>query len=135
MTRLTHIPAGILDQHVAVLGKTGSGKTSTDKLAIEQVVAAGARVCVLDPIKSDWWGLTSSADGRKPGLPFQILGGPHGHVPLHSSAGKGDRRGRGQRRAAAVHHRYGRFRARGPGEVLHEFAPALLRRCAASSTS
>lgn len=81
------IPTQALAQHIAVLGKTGSGKTSTAKLCIEQVVADGARVCVLDPIKSDWWGLTSSADGKKPGLPFQILGGPHGHVPLHAGAG------------------------------------------------
>lgn len=81
------IPEDILKTHTAVLGMTGSGKTSTGKLLIEHVVAQGARVCVLDPIKSDWWGMISSADGRKPGLPFHVLGGPHGHVPLHSSAG------------------------------------------------
>jgi hypothetical protein len=44
-------------------------------------------VCVLDAVKSDWWGLTSSADGKREGLPFQILGGPRGHVPVTSSAG------------------------------------------------
>jgi uncharacterized protein len=81
-------PDAVLAQHIAVLGKTGSGKTSTAKLAVEQVAAQDFRVCVLDPVKSDWWGLTSSADGKRPGLPFKILGGPHGHVPLHSSAGK-----------------------------------------------
>lgn len=81
-------PAAALAQHLAIVGKTGSGKTSTAKLAIEQVVADGAQVCVLDPIKSDWWGITSSADGKKPGLPFHILGGPRGHVPLHASSGK-----------------------------------------------
>lgn len=81
-------PAGVLAQHTAVLGKTGSGKTSTAKLMIEQVVADGSRVCILDPIKSDWWGLTSSKDGKRAGLPFVILGGPYGHAPLHSSAGK-----------------------------------------------
>jgi hypothetical protein len=83
-----HIPDAALRQHIAILGKTGAGKSTTAKLAVEQVVADGARVCVLDPIKSDWWGLTSSADGRRPGLPFHILGGPRGHVPLHDAAGK-----------------------------------------------
>lgn len=84
----TILPPEALAQHVAVLGKTGSGKTSTGKLIIEQVAADGARVCVLDPIKSDWWGMTSSVDGKKCGLPFHILGGPRGHVPLHAQAGK-----------------------------------------------
>lgn len=84
---MTQIPEKILSQHLAILGKTGSGKTSTEKLVVEQVVAEGYRVCILDAIKSDWWGITSSANGNKPGLPFKILGGPHGHVPLHSSAG------------------------------------------------
>lgn len=82
----THFPEAILNQHIGVVGKTGSGKTSTAKLLVEQV-SAGARVCVLDPIKSDWWGLISSADGKKAGLPFNIIGGPRGHVPLHAAAG------------------------------------------------
>lgn len=71
------LPAEALTQHIGIVGKTGSGKTTTGKLVVEEVVPTGARVCVLDPIKSDWWGLTSSADGREPGLPFHILGGLH----------------------------------------------------------
>jgi hypothetical protein len=82
------IPEIALNQHIAVLGKTGAGKSSTAKLIVEQVVADGARVCVLDPIKSDWWGLTLDANGHDRGLPFQILGGPKGHIPLHATAGK-----------------------------------------------
>lgn len=82
------IPDEILSSHTAVLGMTGSGKTSTEKLIVEQVAGDGFRVCVLDTIKSDWWGITSSASGKSAGLPFKILGGPRGHVPLHSSAGK-----------------------------------------------
>lgn len=85
---MKHFPTEVLRHHTAVLGKTGAGKTSTEKLIVEQVVADGARVCVLDALKSDWWGITSSASGKSAGLPFQILGGPRGHVPLHSSAGK-----------------------------------------------
>lgn len=83
-------PSAVLEQHIAVLGKTGRGKTSTAKLIIEQTVGddPDARVCIMDPVKSDWWGLTASAGGLRGGLPFQILGGPHGHVPLHSGAGK-----------------------------------------------
>lgn len=91
MTTVAHaqeIIAAIRRSHVAVLGKTGSGKTSTEKLMVESSVAENFRVCVLDTIKSDWWGITSSASGKSPGLPFKILGGPRGHVPLHSSAGK-----------------------------------------------
>jgi len=81
-------PEAVLSNHVAVLGKTGSGKTSTAKLLVEHVVKHGdARVCVLDPIKSDWWGLTLASDGKRPGLPFRVLGGPYGHVPLHKAAG------------------------------------------------
>lgn len=82
------IPELSLEQHIAVLGKTGSGKTSTAKLIVEHVVAEGYRVCVLDPIKSDWWGMISSADGKRPGLPFTVLGGPHGHAPLPAKSGK-----------------------------------------------
>lgn len=84
----SYLSDAALAQHIAVVGKTGSGKTSTAKLIVEEVVPKGARVCILDPIKSDWWGLTSSRSGKKAGLPFYILGGPRGHVPLHESSGK-----------------------------------------------
>jgi hypothetical protein len=70
-------PLEVIENHTAIVGKTGAGKTSTGKLLIEQVADIGARVCILDPIKSDHWGLTSSADGKHEGLPFYVLGGPH----------------------------------------------------------
>lgn len=128
---MTHLfPDDILRQHMAFLGKTGSGKTSTAKLAVEQIVRENpqARVCVLDPIKSDWWGLTSSADGRQPGLPFYILGGPRGHVPLHDSAGKaiGELVASGDLPLSIID--MAEFGAGGLQKFFNDFAPALMKR-------
>lgn len=122
------IPNAALQNHIAILGKTGSGKTSTEKLIVEQVVANGARVCVLDTIKSDWWGITSSADGKRPGLPFQILGGPRGHVPLPSSAGKAVAEivGNGSLPLSIID--MADFEPGGIQKFFNDFAPDLLRR-------
>lgn len=80
--------AAIIAQHTAILGKTGSGKTSTEKLIVEQVVAEHYRVCILDTQKSDWYGIASNRKGTGPGLPFTILGGPRKHVDLRAGDGK-----------------------------------------------
>lgn len=121
-------PPAVLKSHVAILGKTGAGKSSTARLLVEQVVAAGARVCVLDPVKSDWWGLTSSADGRKAGLPFRILGGPHGHVPLHDGAGSaiGELVATGALPLSIID--MADFKAGGPNRFFNAFADTLMRK-------
>jgi DNA helicase HerA-like ATPase len=80
--------ASIMRHPVAILGKTGSGKTSTEKKLVEEFVDRGARVCVLDTVKSDWWDITSSADGKRPAYPFKILGGPRAHIEIGQNAGK-----------------------------------------------
>jgi len=121
------IPSEALRQHIAILGKTGAGKSATARLCVEQVYAEGYRVCILDTIKSDWWGITSSADGKKPGLPFKILGGPRGHVGLHSSAGKaiGQLVAEGKLPHSIID--MADFEPGGVQKFFSEFAPALMR--------
>lgn len=83
---MTNIPDAVLTQHIAIVGKTGSGKTFTAKGLVETLLALGRRVCVIDPTGA-WWGLRSSADGTKPGFPVIILGGNHADVTLPAESG------------------------------------------------
>lgn len=80
------VPQKILDQHVIVLGKTRSGKSSTMRVLVENILDDSKPVCVVDP-KGDWWGLKASADGKKAGYPVVIFGGEHADVPLNSKSG------------------------------------------------
>jgi hypothetical protein len=82
------IPAAAIDDRLGFVGTSGSGKTYAAGTAVERLLAAGARVVIVDPLDV-WWGLRLSADGKKPsrfGLP--IFGGAHGDLPLNESAGK-----------------------------------------------
>ncbi len=86
MTKHSVIPAAALAQHIAVLGKTGSGKSYCVKGIVESLLAAGKRVGIIDPT-SAWWGLRSSSDGKSPGFPILVLGGDHGDLPLPALGG------------------------------------------------
>lgn len=80
------LPDAALSQHLAVLGKTRSGKSSTLRGLVEHLLGKNQPVCILDP-KGDWWGLKSSADGKHPGFPIIILGGEHADLPLNEHSG------------------------------------------------
>jgi len=76
------IPAAqVATQTFAILAKRGAGKTGAAAVMAEEMHAAGVPFVVVDPVGS-WWGLRSSVDGKKQGLPIPILGGHHGDVPL-----------------------------------------------------
>jgi hypothetical protein len=86
MTAAFPIPDAVLRQHVIVLGKTRSGKSTTLRDMVEHLLLEEKPVAILDP-KGDWWGLKSSADGKKPGFPVIIFGGKHADLPLNPRAG------------------------------------------------
>lgn len=70
-----------MEEHSAIIGKTGAGKTYTAKGFAEDLLREGARFCVIDPT-GVWWGLKSSADGESEGFPVVVFGGDHADVPL-----------------------------------------------------
>lgn len=70
-----------------ILARRRVGKSYTAAVMAEEMIKAGLPWVALDPT-GVWWGLTSSADGKKEGLPVIVIGGPHGHIPLEPSSGK-----------------------------------------------
>ena len=86
MTTKLPIPPEALQQHVIVLGKTRSGKSSKVRVLVEWLLENKKRVVILSP-KDDWWGLKSAADGKHDGYPIVIFGGKHEDLPFNPRAG------------------------------------------------
>jgi hypothetical protein len=80
------LPPELLDQRLAIVGKTGSGKSFTACGAVECLLDRGDRVAIVDPTGA-WWGLRSSADGAQPGFPVVVFGGEHADVDLLETMG------------------------------------------------
>ena len=81
------LPEKALGMHTIALAKTRSGKSSVLRLIVEHGLDQEMPVCIIDP-KGDWWGIKSSADGKRPGYPVVIFGGDHADVPINAHAGK-----------------------------------------------
>lgn len=81
------LPNDALTTMTAILGRRGSGKTTTALVLAEEFILAGLPVVLLDPLGVHW-GLRSSADAKEEGYAVTILGGAHGDVPLEETAGK-----------------------------------------------
>jgi DNA helicase HerA-like ATPase len=75
----------VIERHLGVLGKTGSGKTYAAKGIVERLLQRRRRI--FDPT-SFWWGLKATADGGASPLPVAVLGGDRGDLPLEESMGE-----------------------------------------------
>lgn len=76
----------IAGRSIGLLGKRGAGKSATCRVIAEELHAAHVQEVLIDPM-GVFWGLRSSADGRREGLPIPVFGGRHGDAPLEPSAG------------------------------------------------
>lgn len=82
-----NVPIEIAMQTISLLGRKGSGKTNTATVIVEELLKANVRVVIIDPM-GIWYGLRSSADGKRDGFPIAILGGDHGDIPLEAAGGR-----------------------------------------------
>jgi hypothetical protein len=80
------LPIEAAGQTFLVVGKRGSGKSTTCVRLAEQLYTAGVPFVVIDPV-DNWHGLKSSRDGKSPGLSVYVFGGSHADLPLESTAG------------------------------------------------
>lgn len=80
------LPADLLRHHLAILGKTGSGKTYAAKHLVENILDDGHQICVVDPT-SAWYGLRLGRDGKSKGYEVVLVGGDHGDIPLSERSG------------------------------------------------
>lgn len=81
------LPQEAVTQTFGILAKRGVGKTYTASVMTEEMLKAGLHVVVIDPI-GVWYGLRSSADGKKAGLSIIIAGGEHADVPINPDSGE-----------------------------------------------
>ena len=87
IARGLRLPLGAVTETFAILAQRRVGKTYTASVLAEELARHGVPFAVLDPTGA-WWGLRSSADGEKPGIPAIVLGGQHGDVPLEEQSAK-----------------------------------------------
>jgi hypothetical protein len=83
--RLT-LPLDAMVQTFAVIAPRGGAKTHPATVLVEEMVADGMPVVILDP-RGVWHALRRAADGSSTGLSVHVLGGQHGESPLSEHAG------------------------------------------------
>lgn len=80
------IPYAALDDRLAFIGTSGSGKTYAAGTAIERLLRKGARVVIIDPLDV-WWGLRLKANGEDRSWPVVIFGGSKADLLISEATG------------------------------------------------
>lgn len=80
------IPDAALDDRLAFVGTSGSGKTYAAGTAVERLLKRKARVVIPDPL-GVWWGVRLKADGSPSPYNVMIFGGARGDLPLTERSG------------------------------------------------
>jgi hypothetical protein len=80
------LPAEMLTDSTTIIGRKRSGKSNDAVVIVEETLELKGQVIIIDP-KGDWWGITSSADGKSAGYPVVVLGGKHAQLALNVYAG------------------------------------------------
>lgn len=80
------LPLEAATQTFLVVGKRGSGKSTTCVRLAEQLIKAAVPIVAIDPVDR-WYGLKAARDGKGPGLSVYVFGGEHADLPLEPGAG------------------------------------------------
>lgn len=82
------IPLAALDNHIAILAKTGAGKSNAAKDMVEGLLDRGQRTWIIDPA-GGWYGLRLTPKLKPSKYDIAIFGGRHGDLaigPTHGAA-------------------------------------------------
>lgn len=77
------LPVELAGRRSAIFGISGSGKSNTAAVIVEELLRAGEQIVLIDP-KGEGWGLLSLPTGKPSNLPIIVFGEPNGHIPAIS---------------------------------------------------
>lgn len=80
------LPWSVVTSKAAILAMTGQGKTYLAKAIAEEMLNRGIQIVVGD-YTGVWWGLTSSASGKREGKNVVVFGGEFADVPINEHSG------------------------------------------------
>lgn len=81
------IPDEAIDDRLAFVGTSGSGKTYAMMTAVERLLERKSKVVMVDPLGVAW-GIRLKANGKDAAFPVVIFGGKHADIPITEQSGR-----------------------------------------------